>query len=416
MTEIINVQVFSFLLENYPSYKLNIEHKGIKFHLEITVDDQSELNLISPNSIQVFLFSSRFDNDLHFYRDRFAYIKNNNINSKILIFEVADVEGIFLQNAIKILNINAEYTKLYYNGIHDSFDIFENLQFKDKLLDFSLQNDQPLESAIINDIFSEFLNTGKVEKNVLKNFCEYKGIDFSESLRFLEESNNVIEHHGNYYFIHDKCLDSIKIICKNRYQLFEKGLITYEKLQTIFDEDIDIILKFLHEKNILIKNQNHYAHMYIYDFYLDGNFYSEENLEKFKEYTSQNLKDINLQITLKNYLDYGSFIKTLAENYSISGIGSSFIFLNNNVFIIYNGDEIIILFCEYRDLEILNLIQLGIKDLKIYISDLTNFGVSEIKKYKNKDFDFKNSRRFKIEDLEHLELIARKIYPFFEAS
>lgn len=413
MTEVINVQVFSFLSHNYPSHKLNLEHKGIKFHLEISADNESELNLINSNSIQVFLFSSILDHSFDFYQNKFDYLKDNNINSKILIFEVVRSEQSFLQNTIKILNINAEHITLYldYNRTGDNFNIFENNQFKDKLLDFSTQNDKPLESAIINGIFSQFLNVGKVEKTVLENFCKHKGLDFSESLRVLQESDNVIEHYENYYFIHDKCLDYIKMIYKNRYQLFEKGLITYEKLETILDQDIDIVLKFLHEKNILIKNKNRYGYMYIYDFSVHNNFYREENLEIFKEYTSKTLKDINLKIALKNDLNYGLFVKTLAEKYSISGMGLNNIFLNNNVFIIYDRDGIIILFCEYRDLEILNLLQDKILNLRIYITDEANFGVNEIKKYKDKDFDFRSNRRFEIEDPEHLQLIARKVYP-----
>jgi len=402
MTEVINVQISCFVSDHFHKDSLNINYKGINFHLEINNFMDSKLNLLNENSLKVFMFQPLIDRHDNYYQDML-----NTVKSKVLIVEFAFGNKPSLENL-------AVYGHHMFFKNEGSKKIYNNEEFLNTLLEMSLENEVVLESSVVNNIFSHFLNKGRVEQNVIRNFCIEKEIDFSKSITILKHSNNVFEYSNAYYFIYKKCLEFTNKIHTFGENL-KNGLATYEELQTVFDEDVDIALKFLEDKNIIIKNKNNYAYIYTSGTTFSAlDAYRKEHFSFFEKYIPNVPKNINLILSLNENVK-PQFFQEISKNREISSISKFQIFIDGNTFIVFNDHDLKIYFCREYDLDIIISILslLKINRVEMGIKNEYKIGQDEIEYYFEEGFDeeFYNSYlKYYSDEIEDVKSIIKAIY------
>jgi len=410
MTEVVNVQVFSFVHEKI--CETDFEHKGIKFHLETFNYPSSQLNLLTEKSLKVFVNLFYDDNDIRSFTRNLNYLKHNGIKTKSLILELTYFTQKYSDKEFENLDINAEYMLLEREQIYNSE------QFKDKLLEMALENEEVIESSVINSIFSEFLNKGKIEKNVIREFCVLHSLDLSKCLNILKENNNLFEYSDGYYFIHDKCVEFFTNI--EKYDLknkIENGLLSYEELERLFENDTDIAIKILETKNVLIKNQNNYAYLFSGSAVeIDINPYLTEGT--FSGYISSEPMNINIHFLPKDVVNINLIFRKISSNRKISLLGRNFILIDDNCFIVFRriGGNSIFFFKEY-DFEIIkSLLRLiNVKNLTIEYKYDFRIGIKQFKNFL-KEQNFNNYTDENVEEKEQFLNMMREIYQFFEPS
>lgn len=348
MTEIINLQLIIFSANCPIRNDIHLEHKGISFHLEVNRSSFPRLTLLSSKYLQVFIFSVVDYNILKDFIDILFHLKYNNVTSKILIVELShEKRPYYLKTLLENLQLEG-----YYMNFDDKEEFYNQEHFKEKLLEMSLENQEVIESSVVNDIFSQFLNTGKVEKTVVEDFCSRNSLDISYSLKILKENNNLFEYNEEYYFIHDKCLSFIQKISNLK---FNNGMTTYEELEKIFENDTDLAINFLEMKNILIKSQDKYGYSFALPKY-DIRQNPGDNPEKFIKIISTKPKIISLQFSLRNPINFPSFFIEISKNRIIVSISKNSIFIDHNIFAFFDSDIIKIYFFQEYDVEIITSI------------------------------------------------------------
>lgn len=399
MTEVINIQI-TFLTENIAERDSVITHNGLKFSLETNNCSKAQLNLLNKNSLQVFIIHTKYG--LNQYElDDLKYV-----NVKPLVVEITNTTHSPLKEIIG--------TKAHFMRFNEQTDFYENDQFKDKLVEMSLQNEDVLKSSIINSIFSEFLSEGKIQKVVVEDFCNENSLDLEECLEVLKESNYVFEHSDSYNFDRYEFINFIRIL-ENDKNIFMNGLTTYEKLITKIP---DYGIEFLETKNILIKTEDEYAFPY-FKYPLD----IHKNLTFIDLFPNQLAGKINLEFSVEFLLPFSSFIKEISKNRKITNVYLNNIILDDNILLVHQNGRIKIFFLDVYDLTIIEDISKLFEFINAIITvrfsyNLTwpnhfNFSYNEITKYVNGEPDFWNSRKIvemKKDVVDDFLMVARDFY------
>lgn len=403
MTEVINVQVTCFVEGQFNSDSLNLKHKGINFHLEISNFMSSKLNLLNEKSLQVFVLNHIEDTNTQAHQNML-----NNVKSKVLIVEIPYRDIPSLENFAVY-----GYYMFFNKGMLKK--IYYDEEFLDKLLEMSLENEIVLESSVVNDIFSQFLNKERVEENVIKNFCDEKRLNFPKCVTILKNNGNLFEYSNAYYFIYKKSLEFVTKIHTFGYHL-KNGITTYEELQRLFNNHVDVALEFLEHKNIIIKGKNNYGYVYnSNNYYINSDPYRKENFNFFENLIPDIPKTINLRLELKTPIG-PEFFGKISKNREISSVGNFHIFLENNAFIGFDHQYLKIYFHKEYDLNIIfsTLTFIESNTIEIAIKNEYKIGQQEIEYYFEENFEedfYEGYIKYYNEEIEDVKSIIKVIYP-----
>ena len=402
MTEVINVQITT----NCDFKAEKIQHRDVEFSLEIHEIFLANSNYLNSKSLQVFVFNTIHNNPKNL--DKFNFLEYNNIHSKPLIVEFGREEDTFSKSLFKRPN-------------HYLFFKNENFvktsEFKDKLVEMALENEEVLESTIVNSDFSEFLNTGKVEKRVLKEFCLDRSLDFDHCVEILKASNNIFEYSGEYYFIHDKSINFLEKLMKYIFKS-QNNFLNRNELETIFENDVGIAVEFLESKNILIKNLEHYIYSY------DLSYLSTSDDIYSSKYVSLNTgheeapKDINLLINMEIKTPFPEFLKQFSKDRLITKLYYNLAVIDYDSCIVLEKDRVLMFFYDEYDLDLIRKVLESnqFSSLRIRISNNHNFYVEDIVGFvENKETKYLKTTIKKIQrQLNDFRDIAQTVYPFIK--